>query len=258
MPALRGVDMAGFRIRGDGTELVRAVPHPAVTIVVEFGERCFDIRDSAGRIHSSSLVRGLAGSSPAVRVDAVDCVQVRLSPLVAPAVLGFPLVELGGDIVGLADVWGRDAERLRERLGAAAGWQERFALVESMLRARVGDLSPDPEVARAWSRIVGTRGRFRVEELAGEIGWSRQRLWSRFGAQIGLTPKRAAKLVRFDHAVHRLVQGHAHALVAAESGYSDQPHLIREIREFTGAPPTSAAVEPWLTIDDRAWPSTMS
>ncbi|WKY56275.1 helix-turn-helix domain-containing protein [Nocardia seriolae] len=71
-------------------------------------------------------------------------------------------------------------------------------------------------------------GRFRVEQLATDLGWSRQRLWSRFGSQLGLTPKRAARLVRFDHAVHRLVHGHSPARVAAETGYADQSHLTRD------------------------------
>ncbi|WP_225729114.1 MULTISPECIES: AraC family transcriptional regulator [unclassified Nocardia] len=258
MSALRGIDMAGFRIRGDGPESVRAIPHPAVTLVVEFGERSFDIRDSAGRSHSGSLVWGLGGNAAPARVDTLECVQVRMSPVVAAAVLGFPLAELSGNMVGLEDLWGREAVRLRERLHETACWQERFALVDSMLaRRHREDRRMDPEVAWAWSRIMVGRGRFRVEELAAQVGWSRQWLWSRFGTQIGLTPKRAAKLVRFDHAVHRLVQGHSPARTAIEGGYADQSHLIRDIREFTGVPPTSAAVEPWLTIDDRAWPSTV-
>ena len=56
----------------------------------------------------------------------------------------------------------------------------------------------------------------RIEHLAAELGWSRKRLWSRFHSQIGLPPKRAAKLVRFDHAVHSLVAGQDAAGVAAD------------------------------------------
>ncbi|MFE7802172.1 helix-turn-helix domain-containing protein [Nocardia sp. NPDC057440] len=255
--ALRGVDMAGFRIHGDGPARLRVIPHPAVTVVIEFGDRCFDVRDSTGRSHSGSLALGLAGSAVPVRFEDIECVQVRLSPVVAHAILGFPPAELGGNIVGLDDLWGRDATRLRERLHETQSWHERFALVDTTLSARFRhDRGADPEVAFAWRQIIGSRGRFRVEHLAARVGWSRQRLWSRFGTQIGLTPKRAAMLVRFDHAMHRLVQGHSPARVAADSGYADQSHLYRDVRGFTGAPPASAASEPWLAVDDRAWPSS--
>ncbi len=96
-------------------------------------------------------------------------------------------------------------------------------------------------------------GRSAVEELAAAVGWSRKRLWSRFGSQIGLTPKRAAQLVRFDHAAHRLAAGERAALVAAESGYADQSHLHREVMAFAGVTPTNIAVAPWLAVDDVAW-----
>jgi AraC-like DNA-binding protein len=100
---------------------------------------------------------------------------------------------------------------------------------------------------------VATEGRVRVERLAAEVGWSRKRLWSRFRAQIGLTPKRAAQLVRFDHAAHRLAAGHSAARVAAESGYADQSHLHRDVMAFAGVTPTGVAAAPWLAVDDVAW-----
>ncbi|MEZ7127435.1 hypothetical protein ACBR40_19060 [Nonomuraea sp. AD125B] len=38
-------------------------------------------------------------------------------------------------------------------------------------------------MAWVWRRIVAGRGLVRVEGLAGEVGWSRKRLWSRFVAE---------------------------------------------------------------------------
>jgi AraC-like DNA-binding protein len=113
---------------------------------------------------------------------------------------------------------------------------------------------PDPEVAHVWRRTRASRGRLRVDGVAGEVGWSRKRLWSRFRSQLGITPKRAAQLVRFDHAAHLLAAGRTPARVAAESGYSDQSHLHREVRSFTGLTPAAVAAAPWLAIDDVAWP----
>lgn len=257
--ALRGVDMAGFRIHGDGPAQLRAIPHPAVTVVIEFGDSHFDVRDSTGRSHSGSLALGLGGTAAPVRFEDIECVQVRLSPVVAPSVLGCSLAELSGRIVGLDELWGRDAMRLRERLHEAHSWPERFALVDAMLATRMPhDPRADPEIVWAWRQILASQGRFRVEDLAAQVGWSRQRLWSRFGSEIGLTPKRAAMLVRFDHAVHRLVRGDTPALVAADSGYADQSHLYRDVREFTGTPVAAATTEPWLAVDDRAWPDNRS
>lgn len=106
--------------------------------------------------------------------------------------------------------------------------------------------------------MLTSRGRVRVDSLASELGWSRKRLWSRFRSQIGLTPKRAVRLVRFDHAAHLLAAGNAAARVAAASGYADQAHLHREVAAFTGMTPTALVAVPWLAIEDVAWPTSFA
>jgi AraC-like DNA-binding protein len=180
---------------------------------------------------------------------------VRLSPLVAHAVLDGCTLDRGA-VVPLADLWGPDAERVQAELRAAPTWDARFALAEAALGRRLEDgRAVSPEIAHAWRRVLADRGQVRVDELAAETGWSRKRLWSRFRTQIGLTPKRAAQLVRFDHAAHRLAAGHGAARVAAEAGYADQSHLHREVMAFAGVTPTAIAASPWLAVDDVAWPA---
>ncbi|GAB3799837.1 helix-turn-helix domain-containing protein [Micromonospora zhanjiangensis] len=160
-------------------------------------------------------------------------------------------------MVSLDGLWGREAARARERLATVAAWPDRFALVGALLADRRRTRwSVDPEVARAWHRIVAGGGRVRVDGLAAEVGWSRKRLWTRFRAQIGLPPKQAAKLVRFDRAAHRLAAGGPAARVAADTGYADQAHLHRDVMTFTGLTPATMAGEPWLAVDDLAWPTT--
>ena len=252
-----GLTMAGFRVRD--LDALRMVPHPAVTLLLEFGAGSPVLDCAPGRQQQGSIVAGPGlGSGGAVRArgENVECVQVRLSPVIARAILGASPAELDGAVVSLGDLWGREASRIREQLGDVSSWQDRFALTDALL-ARRHEAGPpvDPEVAWAWHRIVVSRGLIRVDALATEVGWSRKRLWSRFRSQLGLPPKRAVKLVRFDHAAHRLVAGDSAAHVAADSGYADQSHLHRDVMAFTGATPATVAGEPFLAVDDIAWPS---
>ncbi len=143
---------------------------------------------------------------------------------------------------------------MQAQLRAAQTWADRFTIAKAALARRHEEgQTVDPEVGFAWRRMATTRGRVRVETLADEVGWSRKRLWSRFRSQIGLTPKRAAQLIRFDHAAHGLAAGDSPADVAAENGYVDQSHLHRDTMTFAGATPTTVAVAPFLAIDDVAW-----
>ncbi|MFE0733870.1 helix-turn-helix domain-containing protein [Streptomyces sp. NPDC058855] len=246
---LPGVAMAGFRDRSREVLDLRVVPHPAVTVVVDFGEGLL-VDDDGGGERRGSAVLGLAPGPVRVRGRGIECLQIRLSPVVAHAVLG----GCPEAVVSLEDLWGREAVRTRERLWAAASWDDRFAIAQEALALRVASRrSVDPEVGEVWRRMVAGRGQVRVEPLAYEVGWSRKRLWARFRSQIGLTPKRAARLIRFDHAAHRLAAGHGAALVAAEGGYADQSHLHREVLGFAGVTPTAVAAAPWLAVDDQAW-----
>jgi AraC-like DNA-binding protein len=250
-----GVRMAGFRDDGDGPVDVRVVPHPAVSMMLEFGAGPLVVDALTGRRHRGNIAVGYMHGAVRVRGQHVECVQVRLSPVTAFSVLGTSPADLNHLVVTLDDLWGRDAARLREQLDEAPSWGTRFALTEAAFaRRRVSVPRVDPEVAWAWARIVGSRGRIRIDALAAELGWSRRRLWSRFCAQTGLPPKRAAKLVRFDHAVHRLAAGEDAAGVAAGSGYVDQSHLHRDVQEIGGLTPAGIAAETWLAVDARAWP----
>jgi pimeloyl-ACP methyl ester carboxylesterase/AraC-like DNA-binding protein len=250
-----GVTMAGFRDRGMAPLGTRLVPHPAVTLVLDFGTGSVVVDDADGRQHRGSLVAGL-GLPGAVQVRGTDfeSVQVRLSPVIARTVLGVSLDELNGAVVALSDLWGREVPRIDEQLHDVCSWDDRFALTDALIARRFAAASSiDPEVAWAWRRIVLSRGLVRVEELAADTGWSRKRLWSRFHSQMGLPPKRAAKLVRFDHAAHRLAGGCDAARVAADGGYTDQSHLHRDVMAFTGATPATLAREPFLAVDGIAW-----
>ncbi|MGA2827130.1 MAG: helix-turn-helix domain-containing protein [Streptosporangiaceae bacterium] len=250
-----GVTMAGFRDRGITPPGLRLIPHPAVTLILVFGGT-IAVEDAAGRRQQGSFVTGLGFGEVlrALRAEAFECLQVRLSPLVAQVVLGAAVADLDGAVVTLDDLWGREAARISEHLGDLSSWEDRFALTDAWLARRCAAGSQvAPEVAWAWHGIVAGRGMVRIEHLAAELGWSRKRLWSRFHSQIGLPPKRAAKLVRFDHAVHSLVAGQDAAGVAADGGYTDQSHLHRDVVAFTGLTPATVVNEPFLAVDDIAW-----
>jgi AraC-like DNA-binding protein len=254
---LAGVAMAGFSDRADAPFDIAMVPHPAVTVILGLGNTPILVNDAGGQQQQDRVVAGLApsGARGEGLAGSFETLQVRLSPLVAHKVLGASS-ELGGTLLALDDLWGRDAARMQEQLRAARSWDDRFAIAESeLLRRRDAFRAVDPEVTFCWGQLEASRGEIRVERLAAETGWSRKRLWSRFRAQIGLSPKRAAQLIRFDHAAHRLAAGQSAALVAAGSGYVDQSHLHRDVVAFAGKTPTAIAVEPFLAVDDVAWPA---
>lgn len=236
------LSLTGFRQRGPDRLDMRPRPLPAVTVVVGLGADLLTVDAAGAQDEMRSGVGGLVPKSARIRGRNVECVELRMSPLTAYTLLGGAAGELDGRMLDLDDLWGREAEWLCERLAGQTSWDERFATVEAALAARLeAGPTPDREVRRVWAQLLASSGSTRVDRLAAECGWSHKRLWTRFTAQVGLTPKRAARLVRFDAAARRLAAGHHPAAVAVACGYTDQPHLHRDVREFAGCTPRQLA-----------------
>ena len=99
-----------------------------------------------------------------------------------------------------------------------------------------GVLRPDPAVIAAAGAL--SRG-VPVGEVARDLGLLPRTLRRRFAGQVGLTPKRFARVQRMQRLVRDL-EGQSEvdwAVAAARHGYADQPHLADEFRELAGVTP---------------------
>lgn len=204
-----------------------------------------DPRQPASR--HATLLGGLHTSPALITHDGAQAgVQVAVHPLAARALLGLPAGELAHLDVHADDVLGADAHELHDRVQAAGSWPERFAAVDRVLLRRLAPAAVAPEVRYAWDCLVRTGGRVRVEALAARTGWSARHLGARFATEVGLSPKAAARVARFDRARRRAVRGGTLADLAADCGFYDQAHLAREFRALAGCSPTT-----WLAEELR-------
>jgi AraC-like DNA-binding protein len=171
--------------------------------------------------------------------------EVNLAPLGAYTLLGLPMDEITGLNVDLTEVLGAEGRRLADQLRDTPHWSDRFALVDAALLRRLETgPQPSPEVSRAWQLLVGTAGAMPISRIARDVGWSHKHLITRFKQQIGLAPKTAARLVRFDAAWGRIDERPMRwERIAADAGYADQAHFIRDFREFTGTTPSAYLAE---------------
>jgi AraC-like DNA-binding protein len=167
-------------------------------------------------------------------------VEVNVSPVALRMLLGVPMHEISNRVVDLADLLGREADLLVERLAELPRWEPRFALLDAVLAARLHAAAPpQPSIAWALRRLRETAGAVPVSVLAEELGCSRRHLVAGFREEVGLPPKRLARVLRFERVVDLLERGDGPGLgdIAAACGYYDQPHLNRDFRDFAGASP---------------------
>ena len=228
-------DYQGWTMRADRTDRFVVPAHTAVQLVVKVDDS--DVRPPEF-VHGAAARHAAYDGGCAPRY-----VQVELTPLGAYQVLGVPMHHLGERLTDLTDVVGDDSRRLGDTIRAAGTWQERFDAVDRFLIARAGAApAVTDHVAYAWGELTRSGGAVPIGAISDEVGWSHKHLITRFREQVGLTPKRAARVIRFEGVLRRL-DGSAPpdwARLAVECGYADQSHLIREFTELAGSTPASA------------------
>jgi len=224
------------------------LPSPWLTVIVTLDEPLHVTRHpdaTQGPDRYDALVGGLHARPAVIEHDGAQSgVQLQLSPLGARALLGVPAGELADLDLHATDLIGRLGGELQERMQAAATWPERFRLLDKGL-GRLVDPSrrPPAEVCHAWHLLRASHGTARVADVARAVGWSERHLAVRFRVEIGLTPKAAARVIRFDRA-RRMIPSTDGATVAAACGYADQSHLVRDFVDFTGLAPRA-----WLAAE---------
>ncbi|MGC9970359.1 MAG: helix-turn-helix domain-containing protein [Bryobacteraceae bacterium] len=165
---------------------------------------------------------------------------IRFRPGVAGRFLGIAPRELTDGWAPLEDLWGRRGRGLHERLQEAASPRE-------YLRLLAGSL-PVPDAAenaffRALQMLTTADGNLSLDEVTRAANLSPRQFRRRCLEETGLTPKHLSRVLRFQRALRLLrrapERGWAH--LAAECGYYDQAHLIRDFREFAASTPTGLA-----------------
>ncbi|GAB3456502.1 AraC family transcriptional regulator [Actinophytocola sediminis] len=251
------VSAVGYRTQGEPV-LHRGLPSPALTVVFSLDD---PIVTGLSPAHARSqdayrnqIVLGGLHTSPAYIAQPVvqSGIQLAVRPLAARALFGLPAAELRLLTTEGADVLGESATRLRAQLTELATWPERFAALERYLRARQAASRPRParaEVMAAWKWIAWHRGTGSMTGLAQHVLLSQRQLTTLFRAELGVSPKTASRLMRFENARQHLARAVRSgvapdiASVAAACGYFDHSHLVRDFQQFVGTSPTGWLAE---------------
>lgn len=170
-----------------------------------------------------------------------DIVGLRFRLFGFSDLFGVPAVEISNANVALTDVLGHDSLGLRERLHATPDPLLRLALLEGWLLDRVAKRGTTSDI-RLWNRIeqrIRQRKISSGDGLAALFGYSYKHTLQLFTQRAGLHPKTIGRIYRFNCLLAALREspGESQAALAYHCGYSDQSHMIREFRQFTGFTP---------------------
>lgn len=158
-------------------------------------------------------------------------IGLRFRPGMAKPFLRVPPPELTDRLVPLEELWGQRARDLENRLDE----QPDPRLIAAAL---IAPPAPAP-VKRAIEAIVEAHGAIDLDWAAAQACMSPRQFRRRCFEESGLGPKQLCRILRFRRACELAHADAGWAAIAADAGYFDQAHLIRDFREFTGRAPMS-------------------
>jgi AraC-like DNA-binding protein len=214
-------------LRGREPHTQVTLAHPAAHLVVEEGRTRF--YGPARR----RFERTLSGRDRAV--------ATRLTPAGARALLGRPVAAMADRFLDARELGLPD-------LAAAVADQPLDAAVAVLDAALVDVLpdAPDPAAelaARALATLQADRQLTRVGDLADALGISSRSLQRLFADYVGVPPAEVARRLRLQEAAAAATSQEPvdWARLAAELGYCDQAHLVRDFTAAVGTPPARYA-----------------
>jgi len=168
------------------------------------------------------------------------CLAVRFHPYAVAPLLRICGTALASEELAFASL-GRHLSRWsslceQDCLGVALG-----GVIAELRRLVRAARSIDALVVTACARL-GSPDDARIAALARRLETSARTLERRFVAAVGLTPKRFARIARMQRSLAALAAPGARAAdVAHAMGFSDQPHLTRELLALAGVRPGEVA-----------------
>jgi AraC-like DNA-binding protein len=217
-------------------------PDGRTEIIVHGGDPFAQLDESGGvRVQDRALFAGQL--TRAVKLQPrgyARIVGAHLRPHAAHALLGASQRGLTDAIVDLRDVHRPLARRLRDDVAGRESGEAMVAALSAALESHASPARLAGPTAAAVAIATGRKGLVQVGDLAGELGLSARQVERLFDERVGIPPKFFLRVVRFQEVLRGIRQetnATTWAARAAEHGFYDQAHFIRDFKRFVGEPP---------------------
>lgn len=219
------------------------VPDGCVEIVLNLGDPFLRVNGGTHVQPAAMLVGQLTGPVVVIPTGDVDVWGIRLHPWGATACLAVPLVELRESTLpldavlnGLTDL----ASEVHDRRGGIGAEHLLMAELERWMSRR---RAPDPGVRAAVELITCGPVLPSIRSVGARLGRSTRWVQRTFRDTVGLTPKMLARISRVQRAMRAATSQPTRnwSTIAADVGYFDQSHLVRDFRQIVGCTPSEFA-----------------
>lgn len=218
------------------TLAIKLAPSPSLLLLAQYRAPVL-VRQGNQDLPNKCAVQ-VQGSSVALQpTGSLGVIIVCLKPDAASRIVEAPLGQFAKETIHLGNVFRRgDVLMCSELLAEARDSAERIATVEAFLLRLIRPRRDG--VAYLAASHLRDDPRLTLHQLASMLDVSVRQLSRTFNATFDMSPKRFARLARFERIVAERRKGLPWAEIACACGFSDQAHLVREFRDIAGEAPT--------------------
>jgi AraC-like DNA-binding protein len=229
-----------WSLRGGGQPHVpeTVIPDGCIEVILSFADPMLQLLNGHAELQGRRTVAGqLTRALDITPTGEMDLLGIRFHPWSAGAFLGVPAHELREQVCD-ADVV-TQVGHILEPLDACAPSQ-RVALLLRLLVQRAHCVTGTPRDIRVLALLAEKEIKGSVASMVQKTGFSARRIEYLFRDHIGLPPKLFIRLARFQRALAmaRVDPSYTWSRIAAQSGYFDQAHLLRDAHAIAGSVPS--------------------
>jgi AraC-like DNA-binding protein len=197
------------------------------------------------------------GTTTRIKREAIapgNYLGVRFRPGMARFFLDIPAREL----TDTREPAPRNLAHAIDALSDFLGTSSAFSRLDRALERHLACFAPRTTAIDAATRtIAACHGGVRIEDLVRGYGKSRRQFEREFLECVGITAKHFGVIARFRHAAARLTVQPERSLaaIAADAGYADQSHMVRDFQRLGGASPSRWAGHVAFVQDSQTIPS---
>jgi len=170
----------------------------------------------------------------------IDSFAIFLQPAALWSLFRVPISIVSETHFDAAEVLGVPCVDLWHTLAETPDFLARTRFAENFLRGYASLGHSETATTAAAAVMARQGGRITVHDLASMVHFSERQLERSFLQEMGISPKRFARVARFQNALDARVDtpGRPWTDIAISSGYHDQMHLVHDFQSLGGFSPT--------------------
>ena len=234
-----------LKSEGDTIKKLRLFSDGNTAMVFSFGSNLISNVQNNDRLDylPSSFVYGqLSDFKDLYLVNEADLVVVVFQPAGLNQIMGLPANEFRDKIISTDDLFGQQGLGLYGRLFEHSNLEGKLKMLNTFFieLATKKVFANHLLVEAAVNFIFKNNGTNSISQLTKHVGYTERHIERNFVESIGLSPKKFGNIIKL-HNFLKLLKDKSKennlTSLAYEAGYSDQSHLIKEFRKYTGITP---------------------